>query len=68
MYLVKAAAVVTVLMTVSAAANFAAAAETSASVVDFETPLSRLQPCLLQHRCWYNPSGSIRRPGSVRAG
>ncbi len=44
MYLVKAAAVVTVLMTVSAAANFAAAAETSASVVDFETPLSRLQP------------------------
>lgn len=40
MYLVKAAAVVIAMLTGCAAAI----AETSASVVDFETPLSRLQP------------------------
>jgi dienelactone hydrolase len=40
MYLVKAAAVVIAMLTGCAAAM----AETSASVVDFETPLSRLQP------------------------
>lgn len=43
MNLVRATAVVTALLTGSAAANLAAAAET-ASVVDFETPLSRPQP------------------------
>jgi dienelactone hydrolase len=40
MYLVKAAAVIIAMLTGCAAAI----AETSASVVDFETPLSRLQP------------------------
>lgn len=44
MYLVKAAALVIVLLTGSVAGCASAMAETSATVVDFETPLSRLQP------------------------
>jgi dienelactone hydrolase len=44
MYLVKAAAFVIVLLTASVAGCTFAMAETSASIVDFETPLSRLQP------------------------
>jgi len=43
MYLVKAAAFVIVVLTGSVA-GYPAVAETSAGVVDFETPLSRLQP------------------------
>lgn len=43
MYLVKAAAFVIVMLTGSVS-GCVAVAETSASVVDFETPLSRLQP------------------------
>jgi dienelactone hydrolase len=44
MHLVKAAGFVIVLLTASVAGCAFAMAETSASVVDFETPLSRLQP------------------------
>ena len=44
MYLVKAAAFVIVLLTGSVAGCASGMAETSASVVDFETPLSKLQP------------------------
>jgi dienelactone hydrolase len=44
MHLVKAAGFVIVLLTASVGGCAFAMAETSASVVDFETPLSRLQP------------------------
>ena len=44
MSLVKAVAFVTALLAASMAGCFSASAETSGSVVDFETPLSRPQP------------------------
>ena len=61
MHLVKAAAVVIVLLTGSVA-GCATFAETSASVVDFETPLSRLQPLQGYLR---QPSGAGPSPAVV---
>ena len=58
MYLVKAAAVVMAMLTGCAAAI----ADTSASVVDFETPLSRLQPLQGYLR---QPSGAGPSPAVV---
>ena len=61
MYLVKAAALVIVLLTGSVA-GCVAIAETSASVVDFETPLSRLQPLQGYLR---QPAGAAPSPAVV---
>jgi dienelactone hydrolase len=62
MYLVKAAASVIVLLTGSVAGCAAAIADTSASVIDFETPLSRLQPLQGYLR---QPSGAGPSPAVV---